>query len=167
VTLAATLGFIWLYGSANWIDTPLSAPSYFTFTQNFVMAWRGEIGTLWLLPTWTLAVEEQFYLLLPLWRLRRATTIESGLFKIQARHLLRFRQQRRAHLGLSNIIDTMYRKAVATEDDFKVDQDDLATNGIDAGSARLRRLLTKPIILRTPCPPVQPANLSARPAQPL
>jgi len=66
VTLAATLGFIWLYGSAHWIDKPLSAPSYFTFSQNFVMAWRGEIGTLWLLPTWTLAVEEQFYLLVPL-----------------------------------------------------------------------------------------------------
>jgi peptidoglycan/LPS O-acetylase OafA/YrhL len=30
------------------------------------MAWRGESGTLWLLPTWTLAVEEQFYLLVPL-----------------------------------------------------------------------------------------------------
>jgi peptidoglycan/LPS O-acetylase OafA/YrhL len=66
VTLAATLGFIWLYGSAPWIDMPLSAPSYFTFTQNFLMAWRGEIGTLWLLPTWTLAVEEQFYLVVPL-----------------------------------------------------------------------------------------------------
>jgi peptidoglycan/LPS O-acetylase OafA/YrhL len=66
VTLAATLGFIWLYGSAPWVETPLSAPSYFTFTQNFVMAWRGATGTLWLLPTWTLAVEEQFYLLVPL-----------------------------------------------------------------------------------------------------
>ena len=32
-----------------------------------------------------------------LWRLRRATTIESGLFKIQARHLLQFRQKRQAH----------------------------------------------------------------------
>jgi hypothetical protein len=32
-----------------------------------------------------------------LWRLRRATAIESGLFKIQARHLLNFRQQRPAH----------------------------------------------------------------------
>ncbi|WP_426442457.1 acyltransferase family protein [Bradyrhizobium genosp. P] len=66
VTLAATLGFIWLCGSAPWIDEPLSAPFYFTFTQNFVMAWRGETGSLWLLPTWTVAVEEQFYLVVPL-----------------------------------------------------------------------------------------------------
>jgi hypothetical protein len=29
-----------------------------------------------------------------LWRLRRATAIESGLFKIQAKHLLQFRQRR-------------------------------------------------------------------------
>src|SRR5271154_71616 len=29
-----------------------------------------------------------------LWRLRRATAIESGLFKIQAQHLLQFRQGR-------------------------------------------------------------------------
>ncbi|MGY4286200.1 peptidoglycan/LPS O-acetylase OafA/YrhL [Bradyrhizobium sp. LM2.7] len=66
VTLAATLGFFWLYGPASWADAPLPSISYFTFTQNFVMAWRGETGTLWLLPTWTLAVEEQFYLVVPL-----------------------------------------------------------------------------------------------------
>jgi peptidoglycan/LPS O-acetylase OafA/YrhL len=66
VMLTSTLGFIWFYGSAPWIDPPLSTSSYFTFTQNFVMAWRGEEGTVWLLPTWTLAVEEQFYLILPL-----------------------------------------------------------------------------------------------------
>jgi hypothetical protein len=70
-----------------------------------------------------------------LWRLRRATAIESGLFKIQARQLLQFRQQRRAQRDLSNIIDATYRNAVATEDDLQPDQDDLATNGIDTGSA--------------------------------
>ena len=32
-----------------------------------------------------------------LWRLRRATAIESGLFKIQAKHLLQFRQRRKTH----------------------------------------------------------------------
>lgn len=66
VTLAATLGFIWLYGPAPWIDAPLPGWSYFAFAQNFVMAWRGETGALWLLPTWTVAVEEQFYLVVPL-----------------------------------------------------------------------------------------------------
>ena len=32
-----------------------------------------------------------------MWRLRRATAIESGLFKIQAKHLLQFRKRRQAH----------------------------------------------------------------------
>ena len=45
------------------------------------------------------AVERELVLRLAsvLWRLRRATAIESGLFKIQARHLLQFRQRRQAH----------------------------------------------------------------------
>ncbi|MHC2335489.1 acyltransferase family protein [Bradyrhizobium sp. USDA 4454] len=65
-TVAATLGFIWLYGPSAWIDPPLPTASYFTFTQNLVMAWSGGMGTLWLLPTWSLTVEEQFYLAVPL-----------------------------------------------------------------------------------------------------
>jgi hypothetical protein len=83
------------------------------------------------------AVERELVLRLAslLWRLRRATAIESGLFKIQARHLLQFRQRRRAHQGLSNIVDATYRNAVATEDDLRPGQDDLATNCIDTGSA--------------------------------
>jgi peptidoglycan/LPS O-acetylase OafA/YrhL len=40
--------------------------SYATFTQNFVMAEANGYGTNWLGPTWSLAVEEQFYLVLPL-----------------------------------------------------------------------------------------------------
>src|SRR5436190_16975426 len=45
------------------------------------------------------AVERELVLRLAslLWRLKRATAIESGLFGIQARHLLQFRQARRAH----------------------------------------------------------------------
>jgi peptidoglycan/LPS O-acetylase OafA/YrhL len=39
--------------------------SYFVFVQNFFMASHGSIGVEWLLPTWTLAVEEQFYLIAP------------------------------------------------------------------------------------------------------
>src|SRR6516162_9583911 len=64
------------------------------------------------------AVERELVLRLAslLWRLRRATAIESGLFKIQAKHLLQFRQRRRAH------IDSVYRNALATEED--VQQDD-------------------------------------------
>ena len=39
--------------------------SYFTFTQNFVFAHSGNGGAPWLQVTWSLAVEEQFYLCLP------------------------------------------------------------------------------------------------------
>lgn len=42
---------------------PLTA--YLTFTQNFWMATTGSIGEHWLSPTWTLALEEQFYLMAP------------------------------------------------------------------------------------------------------
>src|ERR1700739_3408644 len=44
-----------------------------------------------------------------LWRLRRATAIEAGLFKQQARQLLEFRQRRQAHRDRQKIIDGMYR----------------------------------------------------------
>lgn len=40
--------------------------SYFGFFQNIAMATERDIGAYWLGPTWSLAVEEQFYLLLPL-----------------------------------------------------------------------------------------------------
>ena len=71
------------------------------------------------------AVERELVLRLAslLWRLRRATAIESGLFKIQAKHLLQFRQRRQAHEKRQEIIDSVYRDAVATEDDMRQDED--------------------------------------------
>ena len=39
---------------------------YFVFLQNFYIAKSGLYGSSWLAATWSLAVEEQFYLLLPL-----------------------------------------------------------------------------------------------------
>jgi peptidoglycan/LPS O-acetylase OafA/YrhL len=39
--------------------------SYATFTQNFLMGLRGTFGSSWLGPTWSLAIEEQFYIFLP------------------------------------------------------------------------------------------------------
>ncbi len=39
--------------------------TYLAFVQNFWMVASNSIGTHWLAPTWTLAVEEQFYLLAP------------------------------------------------------------------------------------------------------
>jgi peptidoglycan/LPS O-acetylase OafA/YrhL len=39
---------------------------YLGYMQNFVMSFTGVETTRWLMPTWTLCVEEQFYLLLPI-----------------------------------------------------------------------------------------------------
>ena len=38
---------------------------YFVFVQNVAMAWIYSVGPAWLGPTWSLAVEEQFYLAAP------------------------------------------------------------------------------------------------------
>jgi hypothetical protein len=75
------------------------------------------------------AVERELVLRLAsvLWRLRRATAIESGLFKIQARHLLQFRQARRAHQQRQQIIDHLYSKVVA------LDQAEPVETGTDHG----------------------------------
>lgn len=56
-----------MIGSPPWLSDRLEFPawSYFTFTQNFWIAATGSIGSHWLAPTWTLAVEEQFYLVAP------------------------------------------------------------------------------------------------------
>jgi len=71
------------------------------------------------------AVERELVLRLAslLWRLRRATAIESGLFKFQARQLLQFRQGRQACQERQKIIDTIYCNAVAIEDETTQDHD--------------------------------------------
>ena len=68
------------------------------------------------------AVERELVLRLAslLWRLRRATTIESGLFKIQAKHLLQFRERKQAHRERQRIINSVY----ATEEDTQQDDDE-------------------------------------------
>jgi hypothetical protein len=78
------------------------------------------------------AVERELVLRLAslLWRLRRATAIESGLFRIQAKHLLQFRRRRQAHRDRQTIIDELYGNADASGDDLRPDQNDLA-RGID------------------------------------
>jgi peptidoglycan/LPS O-acetylase OafA/YrhL len=50
-----------------WVDADTRFPlwSYLTFNQNFFMIASGSIGAHWLAPTWTLAVEEHFYLVIP------------------------------------------------------------------------------------------------------
>src|SRR5262252_5920913 len=78
------------------------------------------------------AVERELVLRLAsvLWRLRRATSIESGLFKIQARHLLQFRRQRQAQRVRQSIVEGIYRNAVSTEGAMGQIEDE----PIDAGS---------------------------------
>jgi peptidoglycan/LPS O-acetylase OafA/YrhL len=64
LALAATL---WQRaGHPGWVDPALPAASYYTYSQNLLFAVLGDQSTAWLLPTWTLCVEEQFYLSLPL-----------------------------------------------------------------------------------------------------
>jgi hypothetical protein len=68
-----------------------------------------------------------------LWPLGRANAIESGLFKIQAKQLLQFRQRRQAHQNRKNIIGSLYRDAVAAEDYAPQDEIDPA-GALDVGS---------------------------------
>jgi hypothetical protein len=82
------------------------------------------------------AVERELVLRLAslLWRLRRVTTIETGLFKLQALHLLKFRHRRHVHRERQKIIDSMYRNAAAPEEEILQDRKQLACN-LDASSA--------------------------------
>jgi hypothetical protein len=82
------------------------------------------------------AVERELVLRLAslLWRLRRATTIETGLFKLQAQHLLQFPRRRHADRERQKIIDGMYRNAVAAEEETLQDQQQ-ANCDLDTSSA--------------------------------
>lgn len=81
------------------------------------------------------AVERELVLRLAslLWRLRRATTIETGLFKIQARQLLELRQQQQAHRE-PEIINNIYRSAVSPEDNPGQERDDRLASDLECGS---------------------------------
>jgi hypothetical protein len=83
------------------------------------------------------AVERELVLRLAsvLWRLRRANSIESGLFKIQARQLLQFRQQRRAPRARHTILNGIYRHAAPAEGDMEqADTGWTEDEAMDAGS---------------------------------
>jgi hypothetical protein len=69
------------------------------------------------------AIERELVLRLAslLWRLRRATTIESGLFKIQAESLPRLRRRRDCYRKRQNISDFMDRTATDTKDEISWD----------------------------------------------
>ena len=73
------------------------------------------------------AVERELTLRLAslLWRLRRATAIESGLFRIQAEHLLQFRHRRRTKTSQKSI-DSLYRFAAISGKDGQKNDDSSA-----------------------------------------
>jgi peptidoglycan/LPS O-acetylase OafA/YrhL len=80
VTLAAAFAIFGLIGHVHWVENTPSIPawSYLTFTQNFYMISLDSIGPHWLAPTWTLALEEHFYLIAP-----------AGIILTPRRHLLK------------------------------------------------------------------------------
>src|SRR6185295_3425867 len=50
----------------TFFDSPVPLWPYFVMLQNVAMAWTRAIGAFWIGPTWSLGVEEQFYLFMPL-----------------------------------------------------------------------------------------------------
>ncbi len=81
--------------SARWADADVMFPlwSYLTFTQNFFMVATDSIGAHWLAPTWTLTVEEHFYLIAP-----------ALFFLVPRRHLLTV-------FAVTALLTTVYRFA--------------------------------------------------------
>ena len=69
------------------------------------------------------AVERELVLRLAslLWRLRRATTMETGLFEIQAEHLREFKQSRQLHPESRKIVYAMFGQVDAVG--FDLDQE--------------------------------------------
>ena len=64
-----SLRYVTSHGSAgplgSFSHSPIPWASYVTFTQNIWMAWLGTFGVGAVAATWSLAVEEQFYLTVP------------------------------------------------------------------------------------------------------
>lgn len=74
VSFLAMRDSAWL--SRNYFTQTVPLWSYFALLQNHLIALSGSIGPLWLLITWSLAIEAQFYLVIP-W-----------LFRLLSRHAL-------------------------------------------------------------------------------
>jgi hypothetical protein len=107
------------------------------------------------------AVERELVLRLAslLWRLRRATAIESDLFKIQAQHLLQFRSKREAQGHQTSVSDPFQFVIVAgSEEDHKDERTSgpshwvasnsdaaVQANGLTHSFVRLSNLPTYPL----------------------
>ncbi len=86
ITSLAVLNF------GTYFTSPVPVWSYTVFAQNVMMASVRDIGPYWLGATWSLAVEEQFYLLMPLvvLRLTRRQLISVCIAGIVVSPLIRF-----------------------------------------------------------------------------
>ena len=94
------------------------------------------------------AVERELILRLAslLWRLRRATAIETGLFKIRACDLLKFRQPRPARDKRQDVIDDMYRQAMVHDEKSFLSQNTADVSaGLTQSFLRLNELGTCPL----------------------
>jgi hypothetical protein len=82
------------------------------------------------------AVERELVLRLAslLWRLRRATTMETGLFEMQADQLHEFRQARQVHPDSRKIVYAMFARANQIDSDVDPDR---ASQGVTTGTETL------------------------------
>ena len=82
------------------------------------------------------AIERELVLRLAslLWRLRRATTIETGLFELQVGHLLEFRRDRDDQRKRQHPIDDIYRRAYESENGISSNPDEDSSNAIQRAS---------------------------------
>jgi peptidoglycan/LPS O-acetylase OafA/YrhL len=80
IVLLAVYSIYWSYGHLAWVEyhPPFPLWTYATFTQSLYMVHVNALGPHWLAPTWTLAVEEHFYLIAP-----------AALMFTPARHLMK------------------------------------------------------------------------------
>jgi hypothetical protein len=83
------------------------------------------------------AVERELVLRLAslLWRLRRATAMETGLFEIQARHLLAFRHGREVPKGLDRISHRLSGLSDPDQQNAGTGPTEVTTSCGDAGAA--------------------------------
>jgi hypothetical protein len=110
------------------------------------------------------AVERELVLRLAtlLWRLRRATAIESGLFDLHARDLLRVRQSGQANRSHMAIIESVARHVLTGGDGTDVDRHE-PSGGNDVDASR-PQLMNRPMNSTSRRAPLSLSELTNLPA---